>query len=255
MFDGHWRSPIERGLAPIGESLRNAGVTADVITIIGIAMAGGAAIAIGTGNLRLGLLLLILTGVPDALDGAVAKASGLSSKRGAFFDSVSDRLTDALLFGGLAWHFASTRPGHLVMLPVALMAVAMLISYQRAKAESLGYDAKGGLMERAERFIVLGFGLLFSELLVGVLWVMLALSAITAGQRFVMVWRQASRERVVPVTERQMKRQLQRKRRREQRAARRRTTRLRPTLRERTSATQRDRPPTTSDRERPPRKR
>ena len=113
MFDGHWRSPIERGLAPIGESLRNAGITADVITIIGIAMAGGAAVAIGTGNLRLGLLLLILTGVPDALDGAVAKASGLSSKRGAFFDSVSDRLTDALLFGGIAWHFASTRPGHL----------------------------------------------------------------------------------------------------------------------------------------------
>jgi len=217
-------------------------------------MAGGAAVAIGTGNLRLGLLLLILTGVPDALDGAVAKASGLSSKRGAFFDSVSDRLTDSLLFGGVACHFASTRPGHLVMLPVALMAVAMLISYQRAKAESLGYDAKGGLMERAERFIMLGFGLLFSELLVGVLWVMFALSAITAGQRFVKVWRQASRERVVPITERQMQRQLQRKRRREQRAARRRTTRLRPTLRERTSAT-RERPSTTSDRERPPRKR
>ena len=77
------------------------------------------------------------------------------------------------------------------MLPVALMALAMLISYQRAKAESLGYDAKGGLMERAERFIVLGFGLLFSELLIGVLWVMFVLSAITAGQRFVKVWRQA----------------------------------------------------------------
>ena len=77
MFDGHWRSPIERGLAPIGESLRKAGVTADVITIIGILMAGAAAVAIGTGHLRLGLLLLILTGIPDALDGAVAKASGL----------------------------------------------------------------------------------------------------------------------------------------------------------------------------------
>jgi CDP-diacylglycerol--glycerol-3-phosphate 3-phosphatidyltransferase len=250
MFDGHWRSPIERGLAPIGESLRNAGITADIITIVGIAMAGGAAAAIGSGHLRLGFFLLILTGVPDALDGAVAKASGAASKRGAFFDSVSDRLTDALLFGGLAWHFASSRPGHLVMLPVALMAVAMLISYQRAKAESLGYEAKGGLMERAERFVVLAFGLLFSELLVGVLWVMLALSTLTAGQRFVKVWRQASAERVVPITERQMQRQLQRKRRRELRAARRRPTRLRPTLRERAAAIQRHRPPT-SERERP----
>jgi CDP-diacylglycerol--glycerol-3-phosphate 3-phosphatidyltransferase len=250
MFDGHWRSPIERGLAPIGESLRNAGITADVITVIGIAMAGGAAVAIGAGHLRLGFFLLILTGVPDALDGAVAKASGASSKRGAFFDSVSDRLTDALLFGGLAWYFASTRDGHLVMLPVALMAVAMLISYQRAKAESLGYEAKGGLMERAERFIMLAFGLLFSELLVGVLWIMLVLSTLTAGQRFVKVWRQASAERVVPVTERQMQRQLQRKRRRELRAARRRPTRLRPTLRERAAAIQRHRPDT-SERERP----
>jgi CDP-diacylglycerol--glycerol-3-phosphate 3-phosphatidyltransferase len=143
-----------------------------------------------------------------------------------------------------------------MMLPVALMAVAMLISYQRAKAESLGYDAKGGLMERAERFIVLGFGLLFSELLVGVLWVMLVLSALTAGQRFVKVWRQASAERVVPVTARQMQRQLQRNRRREQRAAhRRRPTRLRPTLRERAAAIQRERPSPTIDRERPPRKR
>ena len=79
MFDGHWRAPVERGLAPIGESLRNAGVTADVVTIVGIAMAAMAAFAIGSGQLRLGLLLLILTGVPDALDGAVAKASGLSA--------------------------------------------------------------------------------------------------------------------------------------------------------------------------------
>ncbi len=231
MFDGHWRSPIERGLAPIGESLRNTGITADFVTIVGIAMAAGAAVAIGAGQLRLGLLLLILTGVPDALDGAVAKASGLSSKRGAFFDSVSDRITDGLLFGGVAWHIESTRSGHLVMLPVGLMAAAMLVSYQRAKAESLGYDARGGLMERAERFIVLGFGLLFSELLIGVLWVMLALTGFTAIQRFIKVWRQASAERVVPITERQ----LQRKRRRELRMARRRT-RMRPTMRERLAA-------------------
>ena len=86
-----------------------------------------------------------------------------------------------------------------MMLPVAIMATAMFISYQRAKAESLGYDARGGLMERAERFIVLAFGLLFSEILVPVLWVMLVLSLFTAGQRFVKVWRQATSDRKVPV--------------------------------------------------------
>jgi CDP-diacylglycerol--glycerol-3-phosphate 3-phosphatidyltransferase len=192
MFDGHWRTPVDRGLAPIGASLRRAGVTADAITIAGILMATGAAVSIGSGHLRLGLLLLVLTGIPDALDGAVAKASGTTSARGAFFDSVSDRLTDALLFGGVAWYLASTEPGRIMMLPVALMAAAMLVSYQRAKAESLGFTAKGGLMERAERFIVLGFGLLFSDLLIPVLWVMFVLTSLTAIQRFVKVWRQAS---------------------------------------------------------------
>jgi CDP-diacylglycerol--glycerol-3-phosphate 3-phosphatidyltransferase len=214
MFDGNWRTPVDKGLAPIGESLRKAGISADVITVAGIVMAAAAAFAIGSGQLRVGLLLLILTGVPDALDGAVAKASGTSSDRGAFFDSVADRFTDALLFGGVAWYLASTEPGRIMMLPVALMAAAMLVSYQRAKAESLGFEAKGGLMERAERFIVLGFGLLFSELLIAVLWVMFVLTALTAAQRFVKVWRQASGVRPVPVRTRLTNRRVGRSRRR-----------------------------------------
>ena len=74
----------------------------------------------------------------------------------------------------------------------------MFISYQRAKAESLGFDAKGGIMERAERIIVLAFALLFPNLLIGTLWVMLVLTAITAVQRFVKVWKQASADRPVP---------------------------------------------------------
>ncbi len=193
MFDGNWRRAVDRGLTPIGVSLRRTGVSADAVTITGIVMASGAAVAIALGNFKVGFLMLVLTGIPDALDGAVAKASGTSSQRGAFFDSVSDRLTDALLFGGIAWYYAATEPGHLMMLPVAIMSVAMLVSYQRAKAESLGYVAKGGLMERAERFIVLGFGLLFDSLLVWTLWVMLVLTAFTAVQRFVKVWRQASK--------------------------------------------------------------
>ena len=198
MLDGNWRTVVDRGLTPIGQSLQRTGISADVVTVIGIVMAAGASVAIGMGNLRLGFLLLVLTGVPDALDGAVAKAAGTASSRGAYFDSVADRLTDALLFGGVAWHLASVRTDRMMMLPVAIMATAMFISYQRAKAESLGYDAKGGLMERAERFIVLAFGLLFFEILVPVLWVMLVLSLVTAVPRFVKVWRQATSDRVAP---------------------------------------------------------
>lgn len=192
MFDGNWRETVNKGLDPIGASLRRAGVTADALTVAGIVIAGIGAVVIGNGYLTLGFVFLVLTGIPDALDGAVAKASGTSSVRGAFFDSVSDRITDALLFGGITWYLASNEPGRISVLPVAVMGAAMLISYQRAKAESLGFDAKGGIMERAERFIVLAVGLLFGQILIPVLWVMLVLTLVTAVQRFVKVWRQAT---------------------------------------------------------------
>lgn len=192
MLDGRFRTNIEKGLRPVGQSLRRTGISADHLTALGVVMAGAAAVSIAVGNLSLGLLFLFLTGVPDALDGAVAKASGTAGPRGAFFDSVMDRVSDALVFGGVAWYLASEHPGHLVMLPMAVMAASMLISYERARAESLGFNAKGGLMERAERLILLGLGLLFEVLLVPVLWIMLVLTLVTAGQRFVKVWGQAS---------------------------------------------------------------
>lgn len=194
MFDGRFRTEAERTLKPVGAQIKRTGITADHLTITGIVMAAGAAIAIGNGALNLGLLLLILTAIPDVLDGAVAKASGTASPRGAFFDSVADRFTDALLLIGVAWYLSTTEPGRLALLPMAVLGASMLISYERAKAEALGYNAKGGLMERAERMILLGFGLLFNQLLVPILWVMLVLTLVTAGQRFAKVWKQASNE-------------------------------------------------------------
>ncbi len=193
MFDGRFRTNFEQGLAPVGDNLRKTGISPDHLTVLGILMSASAAVSIGAGHLRLGLLLLFLAGIPDLLDGAVAKASGTASTRGAFFDSVSDRLSDALLFGGVAWYLQTEYGGHMALLPYAVFACAALVSYQRAKADALGFDARGGLMERAERFIVLGIGLLFSELLVPVLWLMLAATAGTAVYRFAKVWRQADR--------------------------------------------------------------
>jgi CDP-diacylglycerol---glycerol-3-phosphate 3-phosphatidyltransferase len=199
MFDGRWRTTFENGLRPIGAQIRRTGITANHLTLTGLVMATAASLTIAQGWLRAGLVLLILTAVPDVLDGAVAKASGTASPRGAFFDSVIDRISDALLLGGVAWYLASTQPGRVSVLPLAVLAASLLISYERAKAESLGFDARGGLMERAERLIVLGFGLLFESLLVPVLWVMLVLTLITAGQRFERVWRQASAPQVQPL--------------------------------------------------------
>jgi CDP-diacylglycerol--glycerol-3-phosphate 3-phosphatidyltransferase len=108
------------------------------------------------------------------------------------------------------------------------MAVSSLISYQRAKAESLGIEAKGGLMERAERIIAICLGLLVPVLLIPILWIMLVLTSITAIQRFVKVWKQAA---VAPVTAAKI--EMRRSRRQSRRVARteRRRTRVprRPT--------------------------
>ncbi len=198
MFDKSFRTQVEKRLRPVGANIRRTGLTADHLTLLGVVMAVGASLAIANGALRGGLLLLALCAIPDVLDGAVAKASGTASPRGAFFDSVADRFVDALLLGGVAWYLASTQPGRVSVLPLAVLGLSMLISYERAKADALGFDARGGLMERAERLLALGFGLLFDSLLVATLWVMLVLTAITAVQRFANVWRQASAPRPEP---------------------------------------------------------
>jgi len=192
MFDRRWRSGVERGLEPVGSTIRRTGISADHLTASGLVLAGACAIAIGTGRLGLGLFLLIASALPDLLDGAVAKAAQTASARGAFFDSVADRVSDSLVLGGIAWYLSTTRGGAISVLPFAVLASSMLVSYERARAESLGYTAKGGLMERAERVIALAISLAFHAVMISVLWVMLGLTIVTAVQRFAMVWQQSS---------------------------------------------------------------
>jgi CDP-diacylglycerol--glycerol-3-phosphate 3-phosphatidyltransferase len=195
VFDGRWRSRVEQGVAPLGSSLGARRLKPDHLTALGLAMAVADAVIIATGHLFIGLLLLILSAVPDLLDGAVAKATGMASVRGAFFDSVTDRVTDSLILGGIAWHLATVGGRHAALLPFAVLATSTLISYERAKAESLGFSAKGGLMERAERFIMLGFcfiaGAVSPAAFVPALWVFFGLITATALGRFVRVWQEA----------------------------------------------------------------
>jgi CDP-diacylglycerol---glycerol-3-phosphate 3-phosphatidyltransferase len=214
LFDGRWRSGVERGISPLGATLRRIGITADHLTGLGLLLAAATAVAVGSGRLGLGVALYVASAVPDLLDGAVAKASGTASQRGAFFDSVADRVSDSFALGGVAWYLASAEGGHWPVLPFAVLGASTLISYERAKAESLGLAAKGGLMERAERIIALSIGLAFSMLLIPILWVMLGLTLLTAVQRFVKVWRQAGRPpRAVLVPSRRVRREGWRARR------------------------------------------
>ncbi len=190
MLDGRWRGRVERGLEPVGKGLHRARVHPDALTILGLAFSFVTAFLIANGRLGLAVGGVVLTGVPDILDGTVARQSGKASPRGAFFDSVCDRVSDAVLLGGVAWFLAGDG-AYLPILAFAAMSLSMLISYERAKAEGLGFHAKGGLMERAERLVLLAVGLAF-DALVPVLWIMVVLSAITAIHRFAKVWLQAT---------------------------------------------------------------
>ena len=187
---------MDRATKPVGRTLVRIGVTADVLTASGLAFAVATAVVVATGHLLIGIPLLAVTGFHDLFDGPVAKAAGTASVRGALFDSVSDRVADAVLMAGVAWYLVSVHDGELALLPLAVLGAASLVSYVRAKADALGLPVTnggifGGLMERAERMILLGAGFLEPWLLVPVLWALLGLTLVTAGARFVSAWRAA----------------------------------------------------------------
>lgn len=212
MFDGRWRHAVDRGTEPVGRLLVRAHITADVMTAIGLVMSVVLAVVVGAGHLQIGTGLLFAVGLPDLFDGPIAKSSGSASKRGAYFDSVADRVSDAFMFGGVAWYLSSHHDGQAVLLPFAILGVTSLISYQRAKAELLGIAARGGLMERAERFILLGFcfiaGSVSISAFVPALWVFLGLVLVTAIGRFVKVMKIAEGPVVNLAQERERLRKL-----------------------------------------------
>ena len=190
MLDTRWRAGVERGLRPAGARLRQVGISADQITLLGLAASVACGLVIASGRLGWGAFFLALSGLTDVLDGAVAKSDGTAGPRGAFFDSVCDRVSDGVVLGGAAWFYAGRQP-HLAVLAFGVTLLSLLVSYERSRAESLGFNGKGGLMERAERMVVLGVGLTFGYL-TAALWVLLVLTGVTVVQRFLLVWRQAT---------------------------------------------------------------
>ncbi len=192
MFDDRWRRKVDANMAPWGARLGRIGISPNFLTAFGLICAITSAVLVGMGYLLAGFIVFVFSALPDLLDGAVARATKAASSRGAYFDSVADRVSDSAYMVGMAWYLADTQSAHAAMLPVLVLAVSSLIPYQRAKAESLGFYAKGGLLERGERSLMIGVALAFPGTMMYVLWAMLVLSAVTVVQRFVKVWRQAS---------------------------------------------------------------
>lgn len=193
MFDARFRTAVDRAVAPAGRALQRTGLSPDHLTAAGIVLSVPTAWAIASGHLIVGLLLYIASALPDLFDGSLAKASGRASRRGAFFDSVGDRINDTAVLAGIAWYAQDRFGGHAALVPLAVLGASQLVSYVRAKADALGIDAKSGLMERGERVVFTCAALVFSAEMLPILWAIFGLSCITAGQRFVRVWRQAGK--------------------------------------------------------------
>ena len=191
MIEQRARGHIERYLDPIARVLVAARFTPMVVTIVGLLLVTGGAVLIGFSHYILGASIAALGSALDGLDGAVARLAGKASRRGAFVDSVSDRLGETAMWAGLAFAVSEdvsfSDDAVLALLCVLNLGASLLISYLRARAESVGADGRGGLMGRAERVILYSAGLVFSFVPV-MLWVMAALTWMTVAQRFALVW-------------------------------------------------------------------
>lgn len=178
--------PVIRGLVAWG-------VRPNTITTVGVAVVVGSAVALGMGAVRLGGGLLLLSGLVDTLDGAVARESGTTSAFGAFYDSTLDRIGDGATFIGLAVYFlhapdVAYRSAAIILCMVAIV-FSLVVSYTRARAEGLGLECRVGIAQRAERLLGIGgVGLLVGPgpgglALSSVVALLAVLSGITIVQR------------------------------------------------------------------------
>jgi len=189
---GRYKEQVARVSDPIARTLLGVRVRPNQLTVLGLSCSVVSAAAFAGGRGRLGGFLLILAGALDILDGALARVSGQGSPFGAFLDSVLDRYSDLLVLSGIVLLFM--RVGGVTEVAAALAAVigTVMVSYTRARAESVGVECRVGLMERGERLLVLIVGALL-DLLVPAVWVVAVGANLTAVHR-ILHTRQTTRQ-------------------------------------------------------------
>jgi soluble lytic murein transglycosylase len=186
---GRYREPLRSWIDPIGLALyRRLHLRPNHLTIIGLGVSLLAATAFITGRIRAAGILLILAGLCDFFDGSLARASGQVSTFGAFLDSVIDRYSDLVVLLGIVVLYAHMSHTRGAIVAMAGLIGSMMVSYTKARAESIGVRCTVGMMERPERMICLIAGALL-DLLEPALWLLAVLSNLTALQRIAFTWR------------------------------------------------------------------
>jgi CDP-diacylglycerol--glycerol-3-phosphate 3-phosphatidyltransferase len=185
-------------MRPIGSAIGRSGISPDAVTTVGVVLQVVAAVFILQGRLFVAASVTALAAIADVLDGAIAKAQNRDSRWGALFDSTTDRLADALLFLPLAWLYGMSpdvpdrEARWVAAIALVTLVASFLVSYVKARAESLGFDCNVGIVERAERLIIVIVGLAF-DIVPVMLIVLGGLSVVTFVQRLFHVRRQEKR--------------------------------------------------------------
>jgi CDP-diacylglycerol--glycerol-3-phosphate 3-phosphatidyltransferase len=186
---------IRRNLAyritnPIVRILSKSGITPNTLTLINLALNIVAAYVVATGDFLPGGVLVLVSGLFDLLDGALARFIKQTTKFGAILDSTVDRISEAAtLCGLLIWYVPQEGASLKIIFIFVVLIGSFLVSYIRARAEGLGWQCQVGLFTRAERVIVLAIGLLINQIFIA-LCVLAVFVFITVVQRLVYLWKQ-----------------------------------------------------------------
>jgi CDP-diacylglycerol--glycerol-3-phosphate 3-phosphatidyltransferase len=194
MLDIRGRKRVAPFVDPIGRIVAKTGLTPTAITLLGLTISLAGAALIAEGYLAVGAGVLGFGALLDILDGVVARVTDTETRRGALLDSFTDRIGEVAAWTGLVFYLGRRAEATLVMLSLIAVCGSLLIPYLRAKAEAEGLDGKGGLMGRAERLLVFGFGVGLEGVglptLVATVWALAILTWLTVVQRFYRTWAQ-----------------------------------------------------------------
>jgi CDP-diacylglycerol--glycerol-3-phosphate 3-phosphatidyltransferase len=176
-----------RFVEPIARFLGSLGLSPNAVTVLGFFLTLAVAGVLASGRLLLAGLLLIVTLAFDAVDGTLARLLGQTTRFGAFLDSTLDRWAEVAMFVAVVWVYLQANNDLGVMLGVLALAMSLLVSYTRARAEGIGLQCKEGVLTRFERLVILILGLIVGQLL-WALAIIVVLAGITAVQRILVTW-------------------------------------------------------------------
>lgn len=197
----HYKTSLSRVGDPVARALLRARVRPNHLTVVGLGVSIVAACAIAQGRLRVAAVLLAAAGLCDFFDGALARLANRVSAFGAFLDSVVDRYSDLMVLLGVVLYYEALADTSGVCVTLVTIVGTIMVSYTKARAQSIGVTCEIGLMERPERLIVLIAGAVFN-LLTPAMILLATLTNMTALQRILYTRRvSAAREQALPPLE------------------------------------------------------